>query len=163
MLSNVTYQRLAGTNVLRDFVELPSQLMEHWLSEPRVLREHARHVVTNETIPEDMITKLFSARNFNQGFASVEYTACALVDQALHALPLEDVKGLDLATFEQAQMARLGMPKGIVMRHRPSQFAHLFSGFSYASAYYVYLWAEVLDAGKPFFFNCLWPVLFILF
>ena len=146
MLSNVTYQRLAGTNVLKDFVELPSQLMEHWLSEPRVLREHARHVETGEPIPEEMITKLFAARNFNQGFASVEYTACALVDQALHALSLEDVKRLDLAQFEEQQLQRLGMPAGIVMRHRPPHFAHVFAGSSYAAGYYVYLWAEVLDA-----------------
>ncbi len=126
MLSNVTYRRLAGTSVLRDFVELPSQLYEHWLSEDRVLKKHARHYLTNEPIPDALLAKLSSARNFGQGFATIEYTASALVDVALHKYrPAAGQQGetfLDVAAFEQQELARLGMPQGIVMRHRPAHF-----------------------------------------
>jgi peptidyl-dipeptidase Dcp len=101
------------------------------------------HYETNEVIPDELLDRLMKARSFNQGFESVEYTASALVDQALHSAP---AKGLDIAAFEAAELARLGMPQGIVMRHRPAHFSHLFSGASYAAGYYVYLWAEVLDA-----------------
>ena len=147
MLSDVRYSRLAGTSVLRDFVELPSQLLEHWLrSTDAVLKEHAIHHATGETISTEMLAKLTAARNFNQGFATVEYTICALLDQALHALPAAQVASLDIQAFEEKELARLSMPKGISMRHRPAHFQHLFSSSAYASAYYVYLWAEVLDA-----------------
>ena len=146
MLSDVTYDTLGGTNVLNDFVELPSQLYEHWLSQPEVLKKHARHYITNEPIPEELLNRLMAARSFNQGFETIEYTASALVDQSLHKLTLDEINNLDLKAFEDKELARLGMPKGIIMRHRPPHFQHLFSGGSYAAAYYVYLWAEVLDA-----------------
>ena len=143
LLSNVTYERLAGTNVLRDFVEMPSQVFEHWAFEPEVLRRHARHCRTGEPIPEALCARFREARRFDQGFDAVEYTASALVDMALHAHP--DPAHLDLAAFEAAELARLGMPREIVMRHRLPHFNHLFSG-GYAAGYYVYMWAEVLDA-----------------
>jgi peptidyl-dipeptidase Dcp len=143
LLSNVTYERLSGANVLRDFVEMPSQLFEHWAFEPEVLRRHALHCRTGEPIPEALLARFREARRFNQGFDTVEYTACALVDMALHAHP--DPASLDLAAFEAAELARLAMPKEIVLRHRLPHFSHLFSG-GYAAGYYVYMWAEVLDA-----------------
>lgn len=144
MLSNVHFERLSGTNVLRDFVELPSQLFEHWLSEPAVLKRHARHHETGESIPDELIAKIKQARTFNQGFEAVTYTASALVDMALHGKT--DMHGLDLAEFERTELARLGMPRELFMRHRLPHFQHLFSSASYAAGYYVYLWAEVLDA-----------------
>lgn len=144
MLSDVTYDGLSGTNVLRDFVELPSQLFEHWLSVPEVLKQHARHYETDEPIPDELLARLMAAKSFNMGFDTVEYTASALVDQALHNL--KSVEGLNLTEFESNELNRLGMPESMVMRHRPAHFSHLFSGSSYAAAYYVYLWAEVLDA-----------------
>ena len=144
LLSNVRYERLSGTQVLRDFVELPSQIFEHWLSEPSVLKRHARHYQTNEAIPDDLIARLKAARRFNQGIDSVEYTSSALVDLALHSLT--NVDGLDVGAFEEAELQRIGMPENIVMRHRLPHFRHLFAGSSYSSQFYVYLWAEVLDA-----------------
>ncbi len=144
LLSNVRFERLSGTQVLRDFVELPSQIFEHWLSEPSVLKRHARHYQTNEAIPDELIARLTTARRFNQGIDSVEYTASALVDLALHSLT--NVDGLDVGAFETAELRRIGMPEKIVMRHRLPHFRHLFAGSSYSSQYYVYLWAEVLDA-----------------
>ena len=144
LLSVAPFQRLAGTNVLRDFVELPSQLFEHWLLEPEVLRRHARHVETGEVIPEELVERIRKAAQFNQGFATVEYTACARLDLALHQLP--NPEDLDLDAFERTQLAELGMPPAMVLRHRLPHFLHLFSSSGYASAYYVYLWAEVLDA-----------------
>ena len=144
LLSASPFQRLAGTNVLRDFVELPSQLFEHWLLEPEVLRRHARHVETGEVIPDALVERIQRAATFNQGFATVEYTACALIDLALHQVV--DPASLDLDQFERQQLDELGMPPAIAMRHRLPHFSHLFSSSAYASAYYVYLWAEVLDA-----------------
>ena len=144
LLSNVQYERLSGTSVLRDFVELPSQLFEHWLSEPEVLKRHARHIETGEPIPDALMARLKAARQFNQGFESVEYTASALVDLALHAQT--STANLDVAKFEAEALQKIGMPKQIQMRHRLPHFGHLFAGASYASQYYVYLWAEVLDA-----------------
>ncbi|MGH6624315.1 MAG: M3 family metallopeptidase, partial [Burkholderiaceae bacterium] len=144
LLSQVTYERLSGTRVLRDFVELPSQIFENWLMEPAVLKRHARHVVTGEPIPDDLIERLQASRRFNQGFETVEYAACALVDMALHAQPSPD--GIDITAFEREELARIGMPREIVMRHRLPHFLHLFASSSYAAGYYVYLWAEVLDA-----------------
>ena len=144
LLSNVHYERLSGTSVLRDFVELPSQLFEHWLSEPAVLKRHARHVDTGEPIPDALMARLKAARQFNQGFETVEYTASALVDLALHSQT--SFAALDIAKFEVQELEKIGMPKQIQMRHRLPHFGHLFSGSSYASQYYVYLWAEVLDA-----------------
>ena len=144
LLSQVTYERLSGTRVLRDFVELPSQLFEHWALEPEVLRKHALHVQTGEPIPDSLIQRLLKAQHFNQGFETVEYTACALLDMALHATASDD--GIDITEFERAELERLGMPREMVLRHRLPHFAHLFSGSSYAAGYYVYMWAEVLDA-----------------
>ncbi len=144
LLSQSPFHRLAGINVLIDFVELPSQLFERWLTDPDVLRLHARHVVTGQPMPEELIQKVRKASEFNQGFATVEYVASAILDQRLHRL---DADGpVDLVAFERDQLADIGMPAAIPMRHRLPHFSHLFSSSHYASAYYVYLWAEVLDA-----------------
>ncbi len=144
LLSQVTYERLSGTQVLRDFVELPSQLFEHWAFESAVLKRHAVHHATGQPIPDELIDRLKAARRFNQGFETVEYTACALVDMALHALP--DADGVDITAFERAELERIGMPREIVLRHRLPHFGHLFASSGYAAGYYVYMWAEVLDA-----------------
>ncbi|WP_395665133.1 M3 family metallopeptidase [Methylocella sp.] len=144
MLSDVTFPTLAGANVARDFVEFPSQLYEHWLEQPDVLRRYARHYATGEPMPEALIDKLLAARKFNQGFATVEYAASALVDLALHMNP--DPENLDVAAAEKAELARIGMPDAIGMRHRTPHFQHIFSGESYSAGYYSYLWSEILDA-----------------
>ena len=144
MLSNVHYERLSGTSVLRDFVELPSQLFEHWLSEPEVLKKHARHYLTNEVIPDSLVSKMKQARTFNQGFDAATFCASALVDVKLHLL--ENMDNLDLTAFEREQLAAINLPPQIYMRHRLPHFLHLFASAGYASQYYVYLWAEVLDA-----------------
>ncbi len=145
LLSNVTFQRLSGTNVLRDFVELPSQLYEHWIEEPEVLRRHALHVHTGEPMPQALMDRLHAARKFAQGFETVRYTACALTDLAVHSLPLEQIPD-DLAAFEEQVLSERGLPPGVGLNHRFTHFQHLFSGSSYAAGYYVYLWAEVLEA-----------------
>jgi len=144
LLSQSTYERLSGTNVLRDFVELPSQLFEHWAFEPVVLERHARHYQTAAPIPAALVEKLSQAQRFNKGFETVEYVASALVDMAIHAQ--EAANGVDISTFEKDELTRIGMPREIVMRHRLPHFGHLFSGSAYAAGYYVYMWAEVLDA-----------------
>ncbi len=144
LLSNVTYPLLAGTAVSTDFVELPSQLYEHWLSQPDILRRYATHYRTGEPIPEELLERLMAARNFNQGFATVEYLASAFVDLELHRR--KDVSGLDVAAFEKETLEKIGMPREIIMRHRTPHFAHVFSGDGYSSGYYSYLWSEVLDA-----------------
>jgi peptidyl-dipeptidase Dcp len=144
LLSQVTYERLSGTHVLRDFVELPSQIFEHWAFDRAVLQRHALHVRTGEPIPEAVVERLEEARRFNQGFETVEYTACALLDMALHGAA--DPDGVDIGAFEEAELARIGMPREILPRHRLPHFDHLFAGSSYAAGYYVYMWAEVLDA-----------------
>jgi peptidyl-dipeptidase Dcp len=142
MLSDSPYQRLGGVQVLRDFVELPSQLFEHWISEPEVLKQHARHYETGEPIPDELLARMHRAQFFNQGFDTVEYVVSALIDQSLHA----QTEPVDIGEFERAQLGELGMPPAMVMRHRPTHFQHLFASSGYAAAYYVYLWAEVLDA-----------------
>ncbi len=144
MLSNVTYPLLAGTAVPSDFVELPSQLYEHWLEVPGLLQQYARHAVTGQPIPQALLDRLLATRTFNQGFATVEYTSCALVDLDLHSTP--DVAALDVAEFERKDLERIAMPAEIVMRHRLPHFQHLFSGGGYAAGYYSYMWSEVLDA-----------------
>ncbi|HQZ12903.1 MAG TPA: M3 family metallopeptidase [Devosia sp.] len=144
LLSDVTYPLIAGTSVARDFVELPSQLYEHWLEQPEVLRKFARHAVTGEPMPDALLAKVLAASKFDQGFATVEYTSSALVDLELHELG--DAEGLDVTAFEKAALERLGMPAYMVMRHRTPHFSHIFSGDGYASGYYSYLWSEVLDA-----------------
>ena len=145
LLSSVTYERVAGTSVLRDFVELPSQLFEHWLSEPEVLKRHARHHVTGEPIPDALIARLHEARFFNQGYETVRYTASALVDMAAHSRSGAELPA-DVVEFERAELARLGAPAVVGLNHRLTHFQHLFAGSGYAAGYYVYLWAEVLDA-----------------
>ena len=144
MLSDVTYPTLSGTSVSRDFVEFPSQLYEHWLEQPELLRRFAIHKDSGEAIPEALLSRLLAARNSSQGFASVEYTASALVDLDLHASAGESP--VDVVAFERATLDRLGMPHGIIMRHRTPHFQHVFSGDGYSAAYYSYLWSEVLDA-----------------
>jgi peptidyl-dipeptidase Dcp len=145
LLSDVSFERLSGTQVLRDFVELPSQLFEHWLSEPEVLRAHARHWQTGQPLPEDLMQRLQAARRFNQAYETVRYTASAIVDLAVHART-EAEPPADLCAFEAEVLAAHGLPAGVGINHRLVHFQHLFSGSSYAAGYYVYLWAEVLDA-----------------
>jgi peptidyl-dipeptidase Dcp len=142
LLSDVTYPTVSGTNVERDFVELPSQLYEHWILHPEVLRRYARHYKTGAPLPEALLTKIKAARNFNQGFATVEYLASAFVDLDLHTL--EDPGDLDVDAFEKQALERIGAPEEIGMRHRIPHFQHIVGG--YASAYYSYMWSEVMDA-----------------
>jgi peptidyl-dipeptidase Dcp len=144
LLSQVRYKRLSGTSVLKDFVELPSQIYENWVARPEVLERFAVHWQTGEPVPAELLGCLERARKFNQGFSTVEYTASALVDLAVHELQSAD--GFDPGAFEAAVLGRLGMPEGIQMRHRMPHFAHIFETDAYAAGYYVYLWAEVLDA-----------------
>ncbi|GGE47046.1 dipeptidyl carboxypeptidase II [Agaricicola taiwanensis] len=144
LLSDVTYPMISGTAVSRDFVEFPSQLYEHWLEQPEILSRFAVHHGTGEPMPADLLKRLLAGRTFNQGFATVEYTACALVDLDLHMA--ERPEAIDIDAFERATLARIGMPEAIVLRHRPTHFTHVFSGDGYSSAYYSYLWSEVLDA-----------------
>lgn len=145
LLSNVTYQSLSGTAVLRDFVELPSQLFEHWMAEPEVLRRHARHVETGEPISEALIQRLQAADRFGQGYETVRYTASAIVDMAAHRHP--DPAGVsDWPAFEAQLLQARGLPAAAGLNHRMVHFQHLFNSDGYAAGYYVYLWAEVLDA-----------------
>ena len=143
LLSAVTYPQISGTNVATDFVELPSQLYEHWLEQPEVLRRFARHYQSGAPMPEELLQRLIAARNFNQGFATVEYLASAFVDLDFHS---RSSAGIDPKECEAGTLSRLGMPDEIVMRHRPPHFAHVFSGGGYAAGYYSYMWSEVLDA-----------------
>jgi peptidyl-dipeptidase Dcp len=142
LLSSVTYPSVSGTSVERDFVELPSQLYEHWLLQPEVLRRYGRHYKTGKPISSSLIKRLQAARNFNQGFQTVEYLASAIVDLDLHVLM--DTKGLDVDNFERQTLGSIGMPEEIVMRHRIPHFQHIIGG--YAAGYYSYLWSEVMDA-----------------
>ncbi len=144
LLSDVTYPMISGTSVARDFVELPSQLYEHWLSEPEVLSKFATHYRTGEKMPRDLLDKLLAAANFNQGFATVEYTASALIDLELHLLDSPDE--IDIAAYEKAELGKIGMPNAITMRHRIPHFQHVFSGDGYSAGYYSYMWSEVMDA-----------------
>jgi peptidyl-dipeptidase Dcp len=143
LLSRVTYPSLSGTAVARDFVEFPSQLNEHWLQAPELLRRFARHQRTGEPIPDALVDKLARAVTFNQGFHTLEYLASAVLDMRFHLAADPD---LDPAAFEAREMARLGMPSAMVMRHRPTHFNHIFSGDDYAAGYYAYLWADALTA-----------------
>ena len=140
----MTYERLSGTSVLRDFVELPSQLFEHWLEDPGVLARHARHYQSGEPIPADLVRRLLDARTFNQGYETVRYAASALVDLAAHART--EAAAPDITALEREVVQRIGLPVAIGMNHRLAHFQHLFAGSGYAAGYYVYLWAEVLDA-----------------
>lgn len=144
MLSNVTYPSLSGTSVFTDFVELPSQLYEHWQEQPQVLRQFARHYQTSEPLPDDLLQRFLAARKFGQGFATVEFVSSALLDLEFHSQPAEASR--DVRAFEQRELEKIGMPAEIVLRHRPTQFGHIFSGDHYASGYYSYMWSEVMDA-----------------
>jgi peptidyl-dipeptidase Dcp len=143
MLSDVTYPLISGTHVPGDFVEFPSQIYENWVEQPEMLRRFALHYKTGEPMPEALLDKLLSSRRFNQGFATVEYAASALVDLKLHLDPAPDT--IDVVAFERQELNRIGMPDAIAMRHRTPHFQHIFS-HGYSSAYYSYLWSEVLDA-----------------
>ncbi len=142
MLSDVTYESISGTSVARDFVELPSQLYEHWLGVPEVLAEFATHAETGEAMPEAMLNKVLGAANFDMGFQTVEYVASALVDLAFH----EGAAPADPMARQAEILKDLGMPDAITMRHATPQFAHVFSGDGYSSGYYSYMWSEVMDA-----------------
>ena len=144
LLSRVRYPRLSGTNVARDFVELPSQIFEHWLEEPEVLSRFAVNFETGQPMPRSLLEKLIAARNFNQGFATVEFLASALVDMDFHALEAAD--DIEPSRLEGATLSRIGMPEEIVPRHAAPHFLHIFAGDGYSAGYYSYLWAEVLDA-----------------
>ncbi|MFM8920507.1 MAG: M3 family metallopeptidase [Limnohabitans sp.] len=144
LLSQVRFPRLSGTSVLRDFVEFPSQVYENWLMQPAILKEFAVHAETGHPMPDALMQKILEAQTFNQGFSTVEYVSSALVDLALHETT--DLDGLNFKAFEAQTLKAIDMPPAIGMRHRLPHFSHLFSSNSYASAYYVYMWAEVLDA-----------------
>lgn len=141
--SNVTYPSLAGTAVVRDYVEFPSQLLEHWLSTPEVLQKFALHYQTGKPIPQALVDRIKKASTFNQGFSTTEYLASALVDMKLHLSTDEEI---DPDAFEKETLKELGMPKEIVMRHRLPHFSHIFSSDSYSAGYYSYLWSDVLTA-----------------
>jgi peptidyl-dipeptidase Dcp len=143
MLTEVTWPSVSGTSVSRDFVELPSQLYEHWLTVPEVLEKHALHYRDGKPMPKALLDKMLAAQTFGAGFATVEFTASALVDMAYHARP--DAPQEPLA-FEAETLAGLDMPDTIAMRHRTPHFAHVFSGDGYSAGYYSYMWSEVLDA-----------------
>lgn len=149
LMSEVRYPSVAGTSVARDFVELPSQLYEHWLETPEVLGAHARHWKTGAPMPEALIAALRGARNAEQGFQTVEYLGSALLDLEFHVI--EDADALaegvfDVEAFEARVLAGLGMPADVTARHRPPHFLHVFSGDGYSAGYYAYMWAEVMDA-----------------
>jgi peptidyl-dipeptidase Dcp len=141
--SNVTYPTLAGTAVARDYVEFPSQLLEHWLDTPEVLNRFAVHYQTGEPIPQEIVERIQRAATFNQGFATVEYLASALIDMRAH---LAGATPVEADAFERETLAALGMPDEIVMRHRMPHFLHVFSGDGYSAGYYSYLWSDVLTA-----------------
>ena len=142
LLSNVTYKSLAGTSVPRDFVELPSQIMENWAAEPEVLKMYAKHYKTGEVIPDALVSKLKKAGTFDQGFATTEYLAASLLDLAYHS-QTEDIT-IDANTFEKEAMTKIGLIESIIPRYRSTYFSHIFSG-GYSSGYYSYIWSGVLD------------------
>jgi peptidyl-dipeptidase Dcp len=144
LLSDVTYNTVSGTNVDRDFVELPSQIYENWLLQPETLKRYALHAETGEPMPPELLDRVLGARKFNQGFATAEYTASALYDLDIHEAA--DPASIDPIAFEQAMRARIGVPGPIALRHRPPHFQHIFAGSGYAAGYYTYLWAEVMEA-----------------
>jgi len=143
LLSDVKHPSLSGTAVPCDFVEFPSQLNEHWLQTPELLDRFALHCRTGAPIPAALARKIRQAATFNQGFATMEYLASAMIDMKFH---LAGGRAIDPAAFEREELARLGMPEQIVMRHRPTQFNHIFSCDGYAAGYYAYLWADALTA-----------------
>jgi peptidyl-dipeptidase Dcp len=144
LLSDVTYHSLSGTSTDRDFVELPSQLFENWLMQTETLSRFALHASTGEPMPAELLGRVLAARTFNQGFATAEYAASALLDLDIHEAA--EPEAIDAGVFEEALRARLGVPGAIALRHRPAHFQHIFAGSSYAAGYYTYLWAEVMEA-----------------
>ncbi len=144
LMSDVTYPLLAGTSVASDFVELPSQLYEHWLEVPEILQKYAVHAHTGKPMPKALLDRMLATRTYGQAFAIVEYTSSALVDLDIHAV--QEPGTLDIDVFERKALDAIRMPAEITMRHRLPHFQHLFSGGGYAAAYYSYLWSEVLDA-----------------
>ncbi|SHG88933.1 peptidyl-dipeptidase Dcp Metallo peptidase. MEROPS family M03A [Cognatiyoonia sediminum] len=142
MLSNVTYESISGTSVARDFVELPSQLYEHWLEVPEVLAEFATHAETGQPMPKDMLDRMLAAATYDMGFQTVEYVASALVDLAFHDGPAP----ADPMQKQAEVLEEIGMPHAIRMRHATPHFAHVFAGDGYSSGYYSYMWSEVMDA-----------------
>lgn len=145
LLSNVTYASLSGTNVPRDFVEFPSQVMENWMSEPEMLRLYAKHYQTGEFIPDDLIAKVKAVGTFNQGFATVEYLAASYLDMAWHSLQSQELQ--DANALEKEAMDKIGLISQIIPRYRTTYFSHIFGGDpSYSAGYYSYIWSEVLDA-----------------
>jgi peptidyl-dipeptidase Dcp len=142
LLSDVNYESISGTSVARDFVELPSQLYEHWLEVPEVLETYARHYRTGEAMPRELLDKMLKAANFDQGFQTVEYVASAMVDLVFHEGEAPD----DPMAKQRETLEKMGMPSAITMRHATPHFAHVFSGDGYSSGYYSYMWSEVMDA-----------------
>jgi peptidyl-dipeptidase Dcp len=143
LCSNVTYPTVSGTRVARDYVEFPSQLMEHWLSTPEILDRYALHYQTGKPIPKELVEKIRDADTFNQGFDTVEYLSSALIDMKLH---LAGEQAIDPDRFERETLAAMNMPSEIVMRHRTPQFLHVFGGDGYSAGYYSYLWSDTLTA-----------------
>jgi peptidyl-dipeptidase Dcp len=143
LCSRVEYPSLAGTNVARDYVEFPSQVLEHWLATPEVLDRFALHHETGKPMPRELVAKIERAKRFNEGFRTVEFLASALIDMKLH-LATDGVS--DPAAFERDTLAALRMPREIVMRHRTPQFLHVFADDGYSAGYYSYLWADVITA-----------------
>ena len=152
LLSQVRYRSQSGTSVKQDFVELPSQIMEHWAIEPEVMKSYARHIDTGEIIPDELIAKLLQAQTFNQGFATTEYLAASYLDMAWHTLVSDEDqdedqnKELDVESFEAKALQQIELIEAVDPRYKSSYFQHIFSGDSYSAGYYSYLWAEVLDA-----------------
>ncbi len=142
MLSDVTYESISGTSVARDFVELPSQLYEHWLEVPEVLAEFATHAETGQPMPDDLLQRMLGAATYDMGFATVEYVASALVDLGFHDGPTP----ADPMQKQAEILEEIGMPRAIRMRHATPHFAHVFAGDGYSSGYYSYMWSEVMDA-----------------
>jgi len=141
--SNVNYPSVSGTRVARDYVEFPSQVLEHWLPTPEILNRYALHYQTGKPIPKELVEKIERADTFNQGFDTVEYLSSALIDMKLH---LAGTEKIDADKFERETLTALGMPSEIVMRHRTPQFMHVFSGDGYSAGYYSYLWSDTLTA-----------------
>jgi peptidyl-dipeptidase Dcp len=141
LLSDVTYPMISGTGVLHDFVELPSQLYEHWLDRPEILTRFAKHYQTGAVMPQALMDRLIKSRTFNQGYTTAEYLGSSYVDLDFHLGGAKDAHEVEMGTRRRMQM-----PHEVVLRHRPPHFQHIFSGDSYAAGYYSYLWSEVLDA-----------------
>ncbi|TRX71642.1 M3 family metallopeptidase [Carboxylicivirga sp. M1479] len=144
LLSDCTYTGLSGTSVPRDFVELPSQIMENWAGDPAVMKEYARHYKTGEVIPDELVTKLKNSGHFNQGFATTEYLAAALLDMNYHTQ--KEVKPIDVNQFEEDYLAGIGLMPEIISRYKSTYFMHIFASGGYSAGYYSYIWSGVLDA-----------------